>query len=188
MNKQPAVTEQTKANLRAAFWKLYVDRPISKITVRQITDAAGYNRGTFYLYYRDVYDLLESIEDELLDTLESLVHERILKDGRLDLRGNAGFIVRLARDYAGYFSVLLGENGDPSFCTRFKEIIAPLVETCLPPEGSVLPEERDLLLEFYLSGLLAVVTAWLQDDRGVPIDRFVQLVAGAVLDRQAPRR
>lgn len=57
MRKQPEVTEQTKTNLRTAFWELYKEKPIEKITIKEITDAAGYNRGTFYLYYKDVYDL-----------------------------------------------------------------------------------------------------------------------------------
>ena len=50
MKKQPQVTEQTRANLREAFWNLYAERPIERISVREITDRAGYNRATFYLY------------------------------------------------------------------------------------------------------------------------------------------
>lgn len=49
MKKQPAATEQTRANLRAAFWSLYKEKPTGKITVREITDRAGYNRATVFL-------------------------------------------------------------------------------------------------------------------------------------------
>ena len=70
MNKRPELTEQTKRNLRTAFWSLYAQKPLEKISVREITALAGYNRGTFYLYYQDVYDLLNQIEDELLDELQ----------------------------------------------------------------------------------------------------------------------
>ena len=62
MKKQPQITEQTKANLRSAFWTLYTRKPIEKISIKEITDLAGYNRGTFYLYYNDVYDLFSQIE------------------------------------------------------------------------------------------------------------------------------
>ena len=54
MNKRPELTEQTKRNLRTAFWSLYAQKPLEKISVREITALAGYNRGTFYLYYQDV--------------------------------------------------------------------------------------------------------------------------------------
>ena len=48
MNKQPEITAQTKQNFVDAFWELYKKYSIEKITVKQITDKAGYNRATFY--------------------------------------------------------------------------------------------------------------------------------------------
>ena len=77
MRKQPEVTEQTKANLRTAFWSLYKEKAIEKITIKEITDAAGYNRGTFYLYYKDVYDLFNKIEEELLEEIRILIHDNL---------------------------------------------------------------------------------------------------------------
>lgn len=75
MKKQPQITEQTKANLKDAFWKLYTEKPIEKISIKEITDLAGYNRGTFYLYYKDVYDIFSQIEDELLDKIKTVLDE-----------------------------------------------------------------------------------------------------------------
>ncbi len=55
-----------KLEIREAFWRLYTAKPISKISVKDICALAGYNRGTFYRYYSDVYEVLESIENEIL--------------------------------------------------------------------------------------------------------------------------
>ncbi len=96
MKKQPAVTEQTRANLRAAFWSLYQEKPTSKITVREITDRAGYNRATFYLYYRDVYDLFEQIEQEILDDVGRLVDQGLMRQETLDFSHHMGLILQLA--------------------------------------------------------------------------------------------
>ena len=38
-------------------------RAIEKITVGQVCELAGYNRGTFYLHFQDLYEMLEVIED-----------------------------------------------------------------------------------------------------------------------------
>ena len=72
MNKQPEVTAQTKQNLIDAFWSLYCEKRIEKITVKEITQMAGYNRGTFYEYFTDVYDVLDQIELSLVPTLNEL--------------------------------------------------------------------------------------------------------------------
>ena len=52
MKKQPAITEQTKQNLMDAFWSYYARKKIEQITVKQITEKAGYNRGTFLNIFR----------------------------------------------------------------------------------------------------------------------------------------
>lgn len=181
MRKQPQVTEQTRANLRAAFWELYSTRPIEKVSVREITERAGYNRATFYLYYHDVYEVLEEIESELLDGLARLVNDRLLQGERLDFSQHMGIILQLAQRYRGYFAVLIGERGDPSFSRRFKEVLAPLLERfVLPPEGLTGPE-RHVLLEFYLSGIVAAVSTWLSEEEPMSIDQLIDLIVGQVL-------
>ena len=54
MRKRPEKTEQTKADIKEAFWRLYAAKPIEKITVGEVCDLAGYNRGTFYLHFHDL--------------------------------------------------------------------------------------------------------------------------------------
>ena len=70
MKKQPQQTAQTRKKLMDSFWKLYCDDGIDRVTVGAVAKDAGYNRGTFYEYFTDVYDLLEQLEDELLGELE----------------------------------------------------------------------------------------------------------------------
>ena len=72
MKKQSKVTAQTKKNLINAFWSLYCEKRIEKITVKEITQKAGYNRGTFYEYFTDIYDVLEQIEESLVPSLDEL--------------------------------------------------------------------------------------------------------------------
>ena len=70
MKKQPQQTAQTRKKLMDSFWKLYCDDGIDRVTVGAVAKDAGYNRGTFYEYFTDVYDLLDQLEDELLGELE----------------------------------------------------------------------------------------------------------------------
>ena len=72
MNKRHDITAQTKQNLIDAFWQLYCMRPISQITVRDVVQRAGYNRSTFYEYFRDVHAVLEAIEVSIIPTLDTL--------------------------------------------------------------------------------------------------------------------
>ena len=44
--------------LAAAAVSLLEERPLDKITVRDITDRCGLTRNTFYYHFQDIYDLL----------------------------------------------------------------------------------------------------------------------------------
>lgn len=178
-NKQPQVTEQTRANLTSAFWELYRDKPIEKITIREITDRAGYNRATFYLYYRDVYDLFDQLEEAVLAEIRALVTERMLDGEVLDLSQHMGTIVGLAQRFNNVLPRLLA--GDPTFQERLKEIIAPLLDRFIIRDAGLTPPEQEILREFYLSGMLSAIGLWLDDQQAVSVERLVRLIVRAVL-------
>ena len=46
MNRNEQRTAETKKNLQEAFLKLYEKKDISQITIREITDLAGYNQSS----------------------------------------------------------------------------------------------------------------------------------------------
>lgn len=58
--------EETKKKIVNAFWQIYQEKTIDKITVREITELSGIHRATFYLYYSDIYAVLERIEKRIL--------------------------------------------------------------------------------------------------------------------------
>ena len=181
MKKQPLVTEQTRANLRQAFWELYSEKPVEKISVREITDRAGYNRATFYLYYHDVYELLEEIESMVLGNIERLVNERLLKGEKLEFSQHMSLILRLAQRSRDYTRVLLGPHGDPAFSDRLKEIISPLVDRFFLPEAELDEQARRVVREFYLSGILAIIRTWTAEENPMPIDQLINLLMQMVL-------
>lgn len=188
MRKQPQVTEQTRSNFMSAFWELYLAKPIEKITVREIAERAGYNRATFYLYFRDVYDLFEQLEASVLGQIEQLVTERLLSSDTLDLSQHMGVIVRMARRFNDVLPRLLA--GDPAFGERLKAIIAPLLDRFILTDPDLTAQEQAVLREFYLSGLLSAIGLWLQDPDAMPIGRLIDLIIAATIGRDgsAPAR
>mgnify|MGYP002917598254 FL=1 len=65
--------------IRKAFMDLLKQKPIQSISIRELCETAGINRGTFYTHYADIYDLMQRIEEEMLADFEkalelSLIH------------------------------------------------------------------------------------------------------------------
>ena len=53
----------TKKAIRESFMRLLAERPVDKITVKDIVEDCGIARNTFYYHYRDIYEVLEEILD-----------------------------------------------------------------------------------------------------------------------------
>lgn len=66
MKNNKEIISNTKQDLIDAFWYFYCNKRIEKITIKEITLKAGYNRSTFYEYFIDIYDVLEQIESSLI--------------------------------------------------------------------------------------------------------------------------
>ena len=67
--------QETRKKIVRSFWKLYKTKEIEKITVKDITDASGIYRTTFYLHFSDIYAILEIIEEKLMKELQQLGEE-----------------------------------------------------------------------------------------------------------------
>ena len=64
---------KTKAQLRAGLARLMQKKSIKEITVKELVDEVDINRSTFYLHYSDIYQMLESIETELMDEIAQVL-------------------------------------------------------------------------------------------------------------------
>ncbi len=53
--------QYTKKKIREEFIKILNERPLNKITVKDIASACDINRNTFYYYYTDIYAILSEI-------------------------------------------------------------------------------------------------------------------------------
>lgn len=172
MKKRPEITEQTKQNLVDAFWSLYCENRIEKITVKDITNKAGYNRGTFYEYFKDVYDVLEHIENSLIPSLDELPP---VTTPNTNLGMPLEQFLELYKLNSKYYSVLLGENGDPAFAGKLKSSIKPTIMKIFEDTPNVDRRELDYIFEYTLSAMIGMMSYWLTQAEPLSDYEFYQL-------------
>ena len=112
-------TRMTKQLIRNAFMDLLSRKPIQSISIRELCGIAGINRGTFYTHYKDIYDLLEQIEEEMTREIEKAL-EPLLSEGNKELTPLkiTTEIFRCLKENADLCTVTLGDYGDKSFAVR----------------------------------------------------------------------
>ncbi len=172
MSKYKEISAQTRQNLMDAFWELYCEKRIEKITVREITAKAGYNRGTFYEYFVDVYDVLEQIELSLLPNIEDMPPLLPTLDA---VALPIDSFIKLYSSSSKYYTVLLGDNGDPAFAAKIKSGIKAKLLKQLGELGEN-DLELDYALEYMLSAMIGILTYWFKNGENVPKEKLIRLM------------
>ena len=167
MKKQPEVTTKTKKAFMDAFCELYSQKPIEKISVQEITNKAGYNRSSFYQHFRDVYDLLDYLEKDVLDFI--LQQQHIGKGSVHDIFA----ILDEKGLYLNALNALLGEYSGNRFLDKIK--------TSVPFEALTLNTSKDnpilpYLIEFHLSTILSLLRLWYRRQKDVSLDEILSLI------------
>ncbi len=129
--KQNNMITGTKQNLMDAYWELYASNNPGKITVKMITDKAGYNRGTFYAYFLDIEDLHDQIEEELLPTekkFEKLREATFSKNSRKII----DIFMQENQSSGKKISLLLSSKRSLSFQNKFKNKLQELLMKYAP--------------------------------------------------------
>lgn len=162
----------TKQAFIDAFCLLSQRKPTEKITVRELSVRAGYNRCTFYQYFSDVYAVLETIEDRVAAQVKENFRVAIEPEDFGKTFLNA--FTRIHREQAPYFDLLLCPANRARFSEKLIAEVGPILMARfhLPPED----ERSGLLTELYLSTALAAVARWIKSGRKLPLPEFSALL------------
>ena len=165
------LTRRTQAAIQAAVLKALGQKPIESITVQELLDEANICRATFYSYYYDIYDLVETIETGIIDEVGQALEQ--LRD--IPIKVDGGFptitsVVRIYAKHADTIRLLNGPNVHGDFDTRIQHRIYKVTrELRARKEGERFDEKRHLLYSCYvISGGISVINRLLAD--GEPWD------------------
>ncbi len=157
---------ETRERFKKAFFTLYAERKIETITIKEVADLAGFNRGTFYLYYKSIYDLLQKTEQELLEDFSKRVEYHVkLYYGEINNPDEKVF-QEMQENFlknGDYFKVLNGENGDPRFKAKMKNIVKDAYRKHLNIESGKRVSMFEYLLEYLVEANTSIIQYWLEN-------------------------
>ena len=190
MMKSPAATEKkedrrvrrTKKLLTQALTQLLQEKQINEITVKELTDLADMNRGTFYLYYKDMFDMLEKIEDGMFEALDAIVSLHEHDDVSQQTKPILLDLFRFIQDNQEMCRVLLSPHGDMNFLHRLNEVVR---EKCLRAWPNIRKEKGEADFDYHYSfvvfGCAGIIRAWVNRNCSESAEKMAEMAYGMIL-------
>ena len=190
MMKSPAATEKkedrrvrrTKKLLTQALTQLLQEKQINEITVKELTDLADMNRGTFYLYYKDMFDMLEKIEDGMFEALDAIVSLHEHDDVSQQTKPILLDLFRFIQDNQEMCRVLLSPHGDMNFLHRLNEVVR---EKCLKAWPNIRKEKGEADFDYHYSfvvfGCAGIIRAWVNRNCPESAEKMAEMAYGMIL-------
>ncbi len=151
---------KTRMQLRAGLTQLMHEKPIKDITVRELAQLVDINRCTFYLHYRDIYDMVEQVEQEVFDEFEALVRAHPPEELQNKPHALLLDLFTFFSANADISSAFLGGNGDMAFFSRLIDMIRVRVLEFWQQEQKKDPEQYDYYFSFLASGFIGIIREW----------------------------
>lgn len=171
----------TQKMLQDSLLALMKEKSILDITVKEICEAAGVSRPTFYTYYDNQYGLLREIEEQTLIEAEKIIFTRITaagKPGRLETALMLQGLLQYIADNSNSIQVLLSENGDSSFQKRFFRRGVGNIQLITEAAGLTSPDKEaaGYGFVFMIGGMLTLVQEWLKNGMDAPAPEMVKVL------------
>lgn len=192
MNKSESKYFNTAVKMDKAFLSILETKDFAFITVKEICEKAHVNRSTFYLHYESIYDLLDESMEYVSNKFFVYMKSEAAGDTAVSKKDcsldELIFVtpkyltpyLKYIRDNRRLFKTVI-ENAailklDETYQRMFNHIFAPVME-----RFRFASPERDYILAFYLHGLMAIVTKWLENDCAEPIEQIIKIIQKCIV-------
>jgi AcrR family transcriptional regulator len=168
--------------------ELIAEKGFDGITVKDLAERAGINRGTFYLHYLDIYDLLEKSKEEMLSGLKDIARQIELQDiiQHNSLEEPYAVLLRISEyfaEHAVFFKSILGPKGDPAYPLKLKQFMRDNLYEKLhkhTTDHKELLVPPDYLTAYTISANLGMIQYWLETGMALPPREFALMLTRIV--------
>ena len=168
------MSQITKRALAASLKKLLAQKPLSRITIADITEDCGINRMTFYYHFQDIYDLIDWIcQEEGGRALQGRKDYRTWQEGFVAL---CRAVVENRAIIEGVYHSVQREQIETYLYRMVYGLLIRVVEELSGPY-SISREDQEYITHFYKYAFVGVMLDWVRRGMKEPPEEVVGRVS-----------
>lgn len=164
----------TKMMLKQNMIELLKQKPVGRISVTELCQAADVNRGTFYAHYADPADLLQEMQDELYNDIMNSLN---IGMGGGDIIDMCRAIVAALDRNRDFCRVALSDNSNMSFLENMLNLAYGFFIASWSPKEAAPRDISDYAFRYMSAGSIDVIRRWLKQDDSRSNEDIAQIIA-----------
>lgn len=162
-NKHYAASDHTKRAMAASLKHLMAQKPIEKISIREIMEGCGMKRQNFYYHFEDIFDLVKWM------FLEEVAAPLRQHEGMLFWQDGLRQLFSYLQENKAVCQCALRSLGRPFLKELFMDEVYSMVRHVADQltgelEWENKEQELDMNVQFYVIALAGIVEGWTLDE------------------------
>lgn len=178
--KQDRRVARTKRAIRNSFVKLLAEKDIEKITVKEIADGADVDRKTVYNYYSGVYDVLDELENELVQTFEKPMWE--FEFNPAETQDIFRSLVKVLNENFELYELLMRIDSNSHLISKLVVYLRAKIRQVIERYEMIPSSKAEIAAEYVTSGIFSAYRYWFNSDRKQTLESFTEDVAIIVME------
>lgn len=165
----------TRQMIEGAYYELLFQKSNTRITVKDILEAANISRGTFYAHYKDIPDLAEQVENgivqSMIDTLSGVTLQQIIADPRVQVER----ILSALTERRNILAAVLSSTDNPKIIRMMKTFFIRALAKERLAETQL---ERVHIIDACVAGtLFDACLSWMMDENPLPKEELIETIS-----------
>lgn len=167
---------KTKKAIRNAFAKLLCEKDIDKITIKDIADTADINRKTFYNYYSGVYQIIDEIENEVVDSIDNAIADISTDEYLKNPYRMFDRITEAASQDIDFYGYILSMNSNVNLFQKIVELLKEKTKEAVLTKVDADRERLTVVIEYTISGMVAAYKSWFNSEKKLSLEELSDLI------------
>ncbi|MGM9969916.1 MAG: TetR/AcrR family transcriptional regulator [Anaeroplasma sp.] len=176
MKKEYRNVIKTKKAIREAFADLVSEKKdLYKITVTELIQRANIAKSTFYLHYSDIFSVAEEFENDLIETLKSIIANTDQNINSFEKSLN--LVLIYLKDNEEVYSKVINSSASMYFIDKLKKVLTQeLFNKISAPSLSKNPNIRNAQIKFFANGSIDLALDYYKGYLNISLDEIKNII------------
>ena len=165
---------RSRVLINAALADLLQEKPLEKITVTDVVNRAGINRGTFYAHYQDIPDVIDRLIQKTFNAIRDVLSDQSVAFDRMP-RVLLGQIQNILQSDLSYYRKVMNSNASAKMQDQLVSIVVEYMLSRKSAFAVGRQQSFEAAIRFCAGGLSHLYREWFAGTLPYTLDELTDL-------------